>query len=160
MLSRSRVPNFYDYMRKDEFMEIWPNQTHVPVSRLYTECSSIGGDESIRKNKSKIKNTIFLFETFFSWKFASNIMRVHVHLAMACLDEAPRIFEAQFLENQASNKKSLFFIFDLFLHVESPPPRLYYQYWNNQYSSVVVIYYTAQCDIALQEYFTVLHSIV
>ena len=38
-----------------------------------------------------------------------------------------RKFKVDFLENKASNEKFLFYIFDLFFRVESPPFRLYYQ---------------------------------
>ena len=36
-------------------------------------------------------------------------------------------FKVDFLENEASNEKFLFYIFDFFFHVESPPFRLYHQ---------------------------------
>ena len=38
-----------------------------------------------------------------------------------------RKFKIDFLENKASNEKFLFYIFDLFFRVESPPFRLYHQ---------------------------------
>ena len=38
-----------------------------------------------------------------------------------------RKFKVDFLENKASNEKFLFYIFDLFFRVESPPFRLYHQ---------------------------------
>ena len=37
-----------------------------------------------------------------------------------------RILKVDFLENKASNEKILFFIFDLFFHVESPSLHMYY----------------------------------
>lgn len=37
-------------------------------------------------------------------------------------------FKVDFLENEASNEKNVFHIFDLFFHVQSPSPRLYHQY--------------------------------
>ena len=38
-----------------------------------------------------------------------------------------RKFKVDFLENKASNEKFLFYIFDFFFRVESPPFRLYHQ---------------------------------
>ena len=35
--------------------------------------------------------------------------------------------QSRFLENKASNEKFLFYIFDFFFSVESPPFRLYHQ---------------------------------
>ena len=37
-----------------------------------------------------------------------------------------RKFKVDFLENKASDKKFLFYIFDFFFRVESPPFRLYH----------------------------------
>lgn len=37
-------------------------------------------------------------------------------------------FKVDFLENEASNEKNVFHIFDLFFYVQSPSPRLYHQY--------------------------------
>lgn len=44
-----------------------------------------------------------------------------------CTRTSP-IFKLIFLENEASNEKTLFFLFDLFLHVELPPDRLYHDF--------------------------------
>ena len=44
-----------------------------------------------------------------------------------------RKFKVDFLENKASDEKFLFYIFDLFFHVESPPFRLYHQLPNTLY---------------------------
>ena len=38
-----------------------------------------------------------------------------------------RKFKVDFLENKASNEKFLFYIFDFFFRLESPPFRLYHQ---------------------------------
>ena len=38
-----------------------------------------------------------------------------------------RKFKVNFLENKAANEKFLFYIFDLFFRVETPPFRLYHQ---------------------------------
>ena len=38
-----------------------------------------------------------------------------------------RKFKVDFLENKAPNEKFLFYIFDFFFHIESPPFRLYHQ---------------------------------
>ena len=38
-----------------------------------------------------------------------------------------RKFKVDFLENKASNEKFLFYVFDFFFRVESPPFRLYRQ---------------------------------
>ena len=44
-----------------------------------------------------------------------------------------RKFKVDFLENKASNEKFLFYIFDFFFRVESPPFRLYHQLPTNLY---------------------------
>ena len=44
-----------------------------------------------------------------------------------------RNFKVDFLENKASDGKFLFYIFDLFFHVESLPFRLYHQLPNTLY---------------------------
>ena len=38
-----------------------------------------------------------------------------------------RKFKVDFLENKGSNEKFLFYIFDFFFRIESPPFRLYHQ---------------------------------
>lgn len=37
-------------------------------------------------------------------------------------------FKVDFPENEASNEKNVFHVFDLFFHVQSPSPQLYHQY--------------------------------
>lgn len=37
-------------------------------------------------------------------------------------------FKVDSLENEASNEKNVFQVFDLFFHVQSPSPRLYHRY--------------------------------
>ena len=45
-----------------------------------------------------------------------------------------RKFKVDFLENKDSDEKFLFYIFDLFFHVESPSFRLYRQLPNTLYN--------------------------
>ena len=47
-----------------------------------------------------------------------------------------RKFKIDFLENKASNEKFLFYIFDFFFRVESPPFRLYRQLPTTLYKKV------------------------
>ena len=46
-------------------------------------------------------------------------------------------FQVDFLENKASNEKFLFYIFDFFFRVESPPFRLYHQLPTTLYISIL-----------------------
>lgn len=66
-----------------------------------------------------MKNKIFPFEVLFSRKSASKILGGLFKRATAKRTRIHRIFEADFLENKASNGKILFFIFDLIFYVES-----------------------------------------
>ena len=50
-------------------------------------------------------------------------------------------FKVDFLENKASNEKFLFYIFDFFFHVESPPFRLYHQLPTTLYTISRVVFY-------------------
>ena len=50
-----------------------------------------------------------------------------------------RKFKVDFLENKASNEKFLFYIFDFFFRVESPPFRLYHQLPTTLYSRLLSI---------------------
>ena len=45
-----------------------------------------------------------------------------------------RKFKVDFLENKASNEKFLFYIFDFFFRVESPPFRLYHHLLTTLYN--------------------------
>ena len=50
-------------------------------------------------------------------------------------------FKVDFLENKASKEKFLFYIFDFFFHVESPPLRLYHQLPTTLYTISRVVFY-------------------
>ena len=56
-----------------------------------------------------------MFDCFKVWKATIKCTRTE------------RRFKVDFLENKASNEKFLFYIFDFFFRVESPPFRLYHQ---------------------------------
>lgn len=49
-------------------------------------------------------------------------------LYVAKLKYTRQIFKLDFFGNEASHEKIVFYIFDLFFHVESAPARLYYVY--------------------------------
>ena len=51
-----------------------------------------------------------------------------------------RKFKVDFVENKASNEKFLFYIFDFFFRVESPPFRLYHQLTTTLYINYTYIY--------------------
>ena len=52
-----------------------------------------------------------------------------------------RKFKVDFLENKASNEKCLFYIFDFFFRVESPPFRLYHQLPTTLYNTSYTTWY-------------------
>ena len=56
-----------------------------------------------------------------------------------------RKFKVDFLENKASNEKFVFYIFDLFFRVESPPFRLYLQLPTTLYN--IAIHVKWDCNV-------------
>ena len=57
-----------------------------------------------------------------------------------------RKFKVDFLENKALNEKFLYYIFDFFFRVESPPFRLYHQLPTTLYILIILYSYDDHGD--------------
>ena len=68
------------------------------------------------------------YPTFIAIHYQCLLVYHHIYI-----QQKIRKFKVDFLENKSSNDKFLFYIFDFFFRVESPPFRLYHQFPNTLY---------------------------
>ena len=81
-----------------------------------------------------------VFDCFKVWKATVKFVFVKIVITYSIVIKCTRTerkFKVDFLENEASNEKCLFYIFDFFFRVESPIFRLYYQLPTSLYDKIL-----------------------